>query len=326
MGAAMIKRLANRSLLQLLLIAGTLLFTLTILAFLLYQERELLRQIQWRLEPWLIIGPFCTYLIGLGLVIFVWTDLMRHLGSTLPATIHIEYFCISQLAKRLPGTVWYIAGRSYLYKQMDEPLRRVTFASSVELLITFLSGVLTSLLFAGYFLTELTVLPWWGWLLLVALGLFLLHPRSLHYWARRFNISEVPMLHYGRLLLWVALYTLTWMIGGLILYFVGNLVIAIPIAQLPYLLGSWSLVGTLSFLVFFLPTNMGFSEVGLSLLLATIVPSALAVVVAVLNRLFLLICELVGVAGIVLLLRIRRRSEPVVRSQISGPCTMNTEL
>lgn len=318
----MVKRLTNRSLPQLLLIAGTLAFTLAILAFLLYRERELLRQIQWRLEPWLILGPFLTYLVGLGLVIFVWADLMRHFGSTLPVAIHIEYFCVSQLAKRLPGTVWYIAGRSYLYKQVDEPLRRVTFASSVELLITFLSGVLTSLLFAGYSLTELTVLPWWGWLLLIALALLLLHPRSLHYWAQRFTINEVPTLHYGRLLLWVALYALTWMIGGLILYFVGNLVIAIPMAQLPYLIGSWSLVGTLSFLVFFLPTNMGFSEVGLSLLLATIVPSALAVVVAVLNRLFLLICELVGVAGIVLLLRIRRRSKSKVQrpeSRIQSP-------
>jgi hypothetical protein len=73
------------------------------------------------------------------------------------------------------------------------------------------------------------------------------------------------------------------------------------------LIGSWSLVGTLSFLVFFLPSNLGFSEVGWSLLLATLVPSALAVVVAVVNRIIVLIYEIVTVAGILLLIRLARR-------------------
>lgn len=300
----MVKRLTNRSWSQWLLIAGTLALTLAILAFLLYRERALLWQIQWRFDPWLVAGAFLTYFVALGLVLFVWADLMRRFGSTLPATTHIEYFCLSQLAKRLPGTLWYLAGRSYLYKQVGESLRRVTFASSVELLITFLSGALTSLLFAGYSLTELTGLPQWGWGVLAAFGLLLLHPASLRYWARRLNLGDLPQLPYQRLLLWVALYSVSWMSGGLILYFMCNLVIALSMAHLPYLIGSWSLVGTLSFLLFFLPSNLGFSEVGLSLLLATIVSSALAVVIAILNRIFLLIYELVGIAGIVLFLRL----------------------
>lgn len=302
----MVNRLTSRSRTQLLLIAGTLAFTLAVLAFLLYRERELLFQLQWRFNPWLISGAFLAYVSGLTLAVLVWADLMRCFGSTLPATTHIEYFCLSHLAKRLPGTVWYLAGRTYLYKQVDEPLRRVTFASSVELLITFLSGALTSLLFLGYSLTELTALPWWGWIALAALGLLLLHPRSLHYWSRRFNLNELPPLHFGRLLLWLALYSLTWMIGGLILLASCNLVIAVPLAQLPYLIGSWSLIGTLSFLVFFLPSNLGFSEVGLSLLLATSVPSALAVVIAILNRIIVLFYEIAGIATLVLLIRFAR--------------------
>lgn len=314
----MVKRLTNYSWPQLLLVAGTLAFTLAILAFLLYRERELLWQIRWRFDPWLISGMFLTYLIALGLVVFVWADLMRCFGSTLPYTVHIEYFCLSQLAKRLPGTVWYLAGRSYLYKQVGEPLGRVTFASSVELLIAFLSGAMTSLLFAGYTLTELSLLPRWGWSLLVIGGLLLLHPRSLHYWSRRFNLNDLATLHYAHLVLWVALYTLSWMSGGLILYFICNLVIAVPIAHLPSFIGIWSLVGTLSYLVFFLPSNLGFSEVGLSLLLTTLLPSALAVVIAILNRTFLLICEVVGIGGTLLLIRLVRSpksgsSQPKVR-------------
>ncbi|MCE7984236.1 MAG: hypothetical protein DYG89_23930 [Caldilinea sp. CFX5] len=302
----MVKRLTSRSPARLFLIAGTLVCTLAILAFLLYRERELLLQIQWRFDPWLVIGAFLAYVFGLMMAVLVWADLMHCFGSTLPATTHMEYFCLSHLAKRLPGTVWYLAGRSYLYKQVGESLRRVTFASSVELLITFLSGMLTSLFFFGYSLTELTRLPWWGWIALAALGLLLLHPRSLHYWSQRFNISDLPTLHFGRLLLWIALYSLAWIVGGLILFVVCNLVIAVPLSHLPYLIGCWSLIGTLAFLVLFLPSNLGFSEVGLSLLLATIVPSALAVVIAIVNRVIVLIYEIAGIAVVVWLIRLSR--------------------
>lgn len=305
----MVNRLRSRSLPQLFLIAGTLALTLAILAFLLYRERELLLQLQWRFNPWLISSAFLAYVSALIMVVLVWADLMRSFGSTLSTATHIEYFCLSHLAKRLPGTVWYLAGRSYLYKQVDEPLRRVTFASSVELLITFLSGALTTLLFLGYLVTQLTALPWWGWFLLAALGLLLLHPRSLHYWSRRFNLSDLPTLHFGRLLLWVALYSLSWIIGGFILFATCHLVTAIPVAQLPYLIGSWSLIGTSAILVFFLPSNLGFSEVGLSLLLATIVPSTLAVVIAILNRIVVLIYEILGVGSLLALIRMMRSPE-----------------
>ena len=303
----MVKRLTSRSPSQLFLIAGTLACTLAILAFLLYRERDLLLQIQWRFDPWLIIGAFLAYGVGLLMALLVWADLMRCFGSALPATTHMEYFCLSHLAKRLPGTVWYLAGRSYLYKQAGEPLRRVTFASSVEVLITILSGLLTSLLFFGYSLTNVTRLPWWGWIGLTALGLLLLHPRSLHYWSHRFNISDLPTLHFGRLLLWLALYSLAWMVGGLILWVVCNLVVAVPLSALPYLIGCWSLIGTLAFLVFFLPSNLGFSEVGLSLLLATIGPSALAVVIAIVNRVIVIIYEIAAIALVVWLIRFVRR-------------------
>ena len=307
MGAAVVKRLTSRSLPQLLLAGGTLLFSLAVLALLLYREWDRLFEIQWRLDPRLFAGVLLSYLLGLGLASCIWADLMRCFGSTLPALTHVEYFCLSQLAKRLPGTVWYIAGRAYLYKQVGESPRLVTFASSIELLITILSGALASLLFAGYWLSEWTPLSWWAWLFLVSAALLLLHPRLVHYLVRRFNIGEPAPLHYGRLLLWVSLYIFNWIIGGFVLYFVGNLVTPLSLSQLPYLVGIWSLVGTLGFVVFFLPTNLGFFEVGLSLLLATLVPSTLAVIIAIVNRVVLLITEIVGISVAILCIRFARR-------------------
>ena len=70
-------------------------------------------------------------------------------------------------------------------------------------------------------------------------------------------------------------------------------------AHMAYLIGCWSLVGTLLVVVFFLPSNFGFTEVGLSLLLSAVMPSSLAVLVAVLSRLFTMGFELLA-AGLAL--------------------------
>lgn len=306
-------RLTARSLSQILLALGTLAFSGAVLGVLLYRERTLLFQVQWRLDPWLLAIAFLVFWVGLLIATLTWAMLMRQLGSTLPYTTHVDHYCISQLAKRLPGTLWYLAGRTYLYKQDGESLRLVAFASSVELFITILSGSLTSLLFAGYSLSEQTPFPLWGWVLLSAIGLLLLHPKPLHYLLQRFKILETPRLQYRQLLSWVVLYSLIWVIGGAVLYLVSNTVMTISLTHLPYFIGSWSVVGTLSILVFFLPSNLGFTEVGLSLLLAAVIPSSLAVVVAVANRIFLLLCELIGIPGLLFLIRFWKRRE-VVRS------------
>lgn len=312
-GATTLNRLTARSLSQILLALGTLAFSGAVLGVLLYRERTLLFQVQWRLDPWLLAIAFLVFWVGLLIATLTWAMLMRQLGSTLPYTTHVDHYCISQLAKRLPGTLWYLAGRTYLYKQDGESLRLVAFASSVELFITILSGSLTSLLFAGYSLSEQTPFPLWGWVLLSAIGLLLLHPKPLHYLLQRFKILETPRLQYRQLLSWVVLYSLIWVIGGAVLYLVSNTVMTISLTHLPYFIGSWSVVGTLSILVFFLPSNLGFTEVGLSLLLAAVIPSSLAVVVAVANRIFLLLCELIGIPGLLFLIRFWKRRE-VVRS------------
>lgn len=300
----MVKRLMTRSPAQLLVAAGTVAFSIAILGFLLYRERVQLFQLQWHVDPLLIGSAFLAYLLGLTLATLIWANLMQRLGSTLPYATHIDYFCLSHLAKRLPGTLWYIAGRTYLYNQAGESLRLVAFGSSLELVLTFVSGCVTTLLFAGYALAEQTPLGWWGWLLLAGSGFLLLHPKLLHYLLQRFKMADAPRLQYSQLLLWVFLYSVIWMIGGFVLYCMSNLVTTVALRHLPYLIGSWSLVGTLSFVVFFLPSNLGFTEVGLSLLLVTVIPSSLAVIVAVINRIFLLLCEIIGILSLIGLVRL----------------------
>jgi hypothetical protein len=119
-------------------------------------------------------------------------------------------------------------------------------------------------------------------------------PRVIRWVLRRLGHSNAPLVPYRAILGWLSVYLVIWVLGGLILYLIANAVTVVDLGFAPYLIGSWSLVGVLSVLVFFLPTNLGFTEVGLSLLLASVMPSSLAVVVAILSRIAVMVYELLG--------------------------------
>lgn len=307
----MVRRLAALPLAKLLSTVGAVLVSLLILGGLLYRERAVLFQTDWHLDPLVIGSVFLLYLIGLTLAALIWAQLMQSLGSALPFLTHLQYYFVAHLARRLPGSIWYIVGRGYLYNQTGESLRLVTFASSVEIFIMVVSGSITSLLFAGYSLSIQTAFPLWGWALLSVAGLLLLHPRALQYLMGRFKLVERSRLRYRDLFTWLFLFSLIWIIGGIVLYLISSTVTTVAFGNLPYFIGSWSLIGTLSFVILFLPSNLGFTEVGLSLLLSTVVPSSLAVIIAVANRILLLLCDLVGIPGLVILVRFLKSREVV---------------
>jgi hypothetical protein len=231
--------------------------------------------------------------------------MMHSLGSHVSFRLHMRYFAISHLARRLPGTIWYVAGRGYLYRQQGESVRLVAAATGVELVVSVLAGSLTTLFCAAYALVALQRGQLIGLGLLVGLGLLATHPRALNWLLVKIGRQPAPHLPYIRVLGWLAGYVMLYVLGGLMFFLIGNAVTPIAARHFPYVLGSWALVSTLSVLVFFLPSNLGFTEVGLSLLLTTILPSSFAVLIAVLSRVLMTIYEIIGAGAIVLLIRAR---------------------
>jgi len=273
--------------------------SLGVLGFLLYREREVLLAHDWQVRPAFLVVGLALMLGGTLLAAWIWSSLMGALGSRVSFAHHLRIYCLSQLSKRIPGTLWYVAGRGYLYRQHAESVRLVTVATGLELVITVLSGALVTLVCAAYALVDLQRLHLIGLAAAVGVGLALTHPRSITWLLRSSGLAEPPALRYLRVLLWLGGYVLLYVIGGLIFFTVANVVTPLGIQHLPYLIGSWSLVSTLSILVFFLPSNLGFTEVGLTLLLTGLMPSSLAVLVAVLSRLLFLVYELISV-GVIL--------------------------
>ena len=267
------------------------LVAVAILGYLVYRQKEILLSYPWQINPALYLLSFFVFSIDLFLVAIIWGWIMNTIGKRLDYQKHIRYYIISNIAKRIPGTLWYIASRAQFYQKEGIDYRLTSLASGIELAVSIMSGVLVSLLFAipivlNYGLNPLVL----AGILLV--GILLLHPRVTD-WIFRLLKVEATQFGYQRTIQWLIAYVPAWIFGGIVLFIIANSFIPIPLHQIGYVIGSWSLVGIVSYLLFFSPSNLGVTEVGLSLLLANIMPAPIAVILAITTRIAIILYEII---------------------------------
>lgn len=285
--------------------AVMVLISASILGVLFYSQKDTLLAQKWELHWEYIIASFFIYPFALAIVTLVWAGIMNTIGKSLPLLEHTRYYILSNLAKRIPGTLWYIAGRSYLYQKEGIPVALVTVASSVEFGITLISGILVSIGFAFPMLIANEtrgILVVAGALACIAL----VQPGTVHWLLRKLHVEQQAEIRYTMLLGWVAAYLVVWILGGLIVYILSMAINPLPIENLPVIIGSWSLAGVISSAFFFFPSNLGITEVSLSLLLSRVMPAPTAVLVAILTRVVVTLFEVIWVMVSLLSLRVNK--------------------
>lgn len=269
-------------------------FAVGVLGLLLFREKDALINYVWKFQPWALIASFLVYFVDLLLVVWVWGMIMHSLGSKVVFWQHFRSFSIANIAKRLPGTVWYVVWRGDMYRQDGLSVKTTTLASGVEIAVSIFGGVLATFLFAIPILVKYPA-GIVAIVVLIIICLIFFHPRMLSRILKLMR-SDIQLFNYRLVLEWIGLYFFVWVIGGVILFQISNIVYPIGLEYLGYVIGCWSLVGISSYLLYFLPSNLGFNEIGISLLLSAIMPSSFAVIVAVISRAVLLIYEIIMAA------------------------------
>ncbi len=268
-----------------------ILFAIAVLGYLVYREKDVLLNYHWQVHPAALAASFALYLVALLLVVWVWGLIMRSLGSKVDFWQHFRSFSIANVAKRLPGTLWYVALRGEMYQQNGMSIKITTLASGVEMAVSVFGGIFASILFAISIMAKypagIAALA-----VLFILCLIFLNRRTLGKILKLLG-SDIHFFNYRSIMAWIGIYFLVWIIGGVILFSVTNVLYPVGLDHLGYIIGCWSLVGVLSFLLLFMPTNMGFNEIGISLLLSAIMPSSIAVIVALSSRVILLFYEII---------------------------------
>lgn len=281
---------------------GIILIASLALIIAVYRHRETLLTYEWHFTFLPAISSFVLFSLGLSLVASVWTSIMNTIGLRVGLRKHLRFFLVSHAARRLPGSIWNVVGRAYLYKTEGIQSVQTSIASVIEHVITILSGAVITLIFAipELFKHEYRIIVILG---VIFLGILFLNPRLLTSLLKRFGLNEPINFTYLKLLAWNLQYMIVWLIGGVVLFLIGNTIANIGVEKLNFIIGSWSLAGILSALLIFLPSNFGISELGLAFLLSNILPIPVAAVIAISSRIFLTLYELLWAAVAIILIR-----------------------
>ena len=303
-----VQRLQTRAWLRLGTLVGVALAIALLagLGFLVYRERDTLGNYLAAANPVQLLSVIAWYTIDLLIYFAVWVAILQKLGGRTDILNHFRIYCLANAARRLPGTLWYVGGRAVLYKQSDIPAKTVVIASGIEVVVIWCSGILVALPLVLVTRPEYV----WPWSV-VALGVLaaILNPRALRWALLRASPEWQPgrsgLIH---VYLWILGAAVGWFVGGLFLFAILAVYQPLPLAAIPSTIGAWTIAGTISMLVFFLPSNFGITEVTLVALLSGLVPSAVAVLAALSARILATLLDLVW-GGVALLLQIGFRRQ-----------------
>lgn len=281
---------------RILIVSSTIAISVLILGYLLYTQKDVLLNYHWKLSYKYLIPFAILYALNFLLTTYVWKDILREFSIYASYKQHMESYAISNLAKRIPGTIWYIPIRSQLYnKDEGSNSRTLALASGIELFLLAISSFIIIVTFSlqevlnnRFEFIGLLI----GATILMSILLIPAVNRKIFHLFNQANV-RIPRLVF---LKWILIYVMTRIIGGSMLFCVLLLIEKVSFVHLTSVIGFHSLVAFLSLFIFILPTNFGFTEVGISLLLATIIPASIAVIVALANRILVITLDvLVGV-------------------------------
>lgn len=273
----------------------TLAFAFATAVGLLYWRRDELVGLTWHLRLEYLALSAAMFGLALLLVVWLWSRLLKALGQPLPFVTHLRYFGMANLAKRLPGTLWYVAGRAYLYRQVGVSPALIALASGLEVIIAAIANLLVAIACAGptllsYLNANVAAIP--AIALAIVFGLVLIHPRAIAFMIEKVERRRPKVIpSYGFLVTQVVLSTGVWIFGGLMFYAICAALTEIESQYIFYVVGVWALSSLLSSLILFLPANLGAKEISGSVLLATIMPLPAALAVAILSRLLVMAYE-----------------------------------
>ncbi len=239
---------------------------------------------------------------GLGGMLMAWRALLADLGSPLPLPAAIRVMFIGQLGKYVPGAVWALAAQVELARDYDVPRRRSATASLVGMATT----LVVALIAAGVMLplTSGHAATRYWWVLAIApLAAVCLHPKIIEFGLNLvLRVLRKPPLEelvsgagMARALAWT---TLGWLWFGVHAWFLISVfaghgggrgggwdVFALS-------LGGYALAWSVGFLIIFFPGGIGPREIALVAVLAPVMSSASALVVALASRVVMTIGDL----------------------------------
>ncbi|UCF70140.1 MAG: flippase-like domain-containing protein [candidate division WOR-3 bacterium] len=251
-----------------------------------------------------LLLSFALLLVNFLLFIQGWKYIILRLGSKITFRTAFWIISLSQVAKYVPGGIWFALGRAYLGKA--EKLGAGTIAVSViiETGMTFLACILL-LFLSVIFSRQLLHINTWFIVPLFIIFLILIQPSILN---RLMNtalkIFKRPAINLDMSylqLLELSAYFIGFLIAQLIgFFFLVNSIYPTGMSKIFELSAAYLLSWMAGFVVIFAPGGLGVREGVMTILLSSILPPPLAIAISFLARVWLTVFEIaVFLAGLI---------------------------
>jgi hypothetical protein len=275
-----------------------LLLTVVVIVSLITSNWETLRDYEWQIRPSWLLYTVTFILVDMFLGAVVWHSLCIRFINYPHFLTNIKIWWYANLARRIPGTVWFIASRAILYERVGVAKLPVSLLSGLEMVLIFVSGIVTTLLTLPFWILPEEVTQninlIWFLPLIVILCVILVHPRVLgKIWQLFSRQSPTERLYWRDTIIWLVLYVVIWSVGGFALFCLINVFQPLPSTAMIAAIGMWALAGTISLAGTLTITGLGFREVTLTLMLTQIVPLPVALVIVIVLRIMWLLGELI---------------------------------
>jgi hypothetical protein len=276
-----------------------------------------------------VAGAAACVLAGLGCMMLAWRALLADLGSPLPLRAAIRVMFIGQLGKYVPGAVWALAAQVELARDYDVPRRRSATASLVGMATTLVVGLFVAGVTLPFASAHAARHYWWV-LAITPLVAACLHPRVIKFGldlALRVVRQEpleksVSPRGMARALGWTVL---GWLCFGGHAWFLisvfaekgggevgGGHTFALSV-------GGYALAWSVGFLIIVFPGGIGPRELAFIAVLAPVMPSASALVVALSSRVVMTIGDLVWAGTGLVIGRVKHAPVPAPVREPAGP-------
>jgi len=229
------------------------------------------------------------------LIAYTWKKSLAMLNENICLSAALRINAIATLPKYAPGKVWGIIGKVYVAKKENISEHNCIITISLETILYLLGGIILFLITAASLLKGR--IPYLYYLLVIPICFIIIYPpiliRITNFFLKIFKrpiIDFIPT--YTQILVLLLLYTLSWILQGIGVFFLINSFYPISIKSLLVIPGMHAFSWVVGFLSIITPAGLGVKEGIFSYFLTTVLPSGVSVLGALIVRIWGTIGEL----------------------------------
>lgn len=248
--------------------------------------------------------------IGLGLLPWGSLLVLHHLGEAQSPIVVWRAFFISNIAKYLPGSIWALPGRMFLYQRAGVPTAKSVIAVFWEVVLMVAGAGITSLLslrlVIHYLPAPFVFLGLVGGTLLLIGMMAGLRSQAFMRWLNKRRLPSIVRRLLDRPDLWLSLpqiltvtavYIAAWIVIGFsfagMVYAIAPEISATNVLEI---IGLYAGTWMIGFLIIFTPGGIGVRDVLIALGLAVFLHTPIPATAAIIARIGWTLAEIVGVA------------------------------